>query len=207
MTTDNFCFHLQNRLIQTCQTGGQWYSDTSPFSIPCIGQVSERVQALHLLLWSFVLNEEIHFHCQIFQLFNFFSVPVPNWFKPLEWKGINHKQSTRWWHLSRLKASVFFSLQIFLVVMKHSNLYLGLVLPSGGWQSLIKFWHGQLRQWLFILLSSILNFETEIDEIWKRLKCYIKTFKFKSSNFSIFFLCQCQTGLNHWNWCWHRQLR
>jgi hypothetical protein len=35
MTNDNFCFHLQNRLIQTSQTGGQWYSDTSPFSIPC----------------------------------------------------------------------------------------------------------------------------------------------------------------------------
>jgi hypothetical protein len=36
MTTDNFCFYLQNRLIQTSQTGGQWYSDTSPFSIPCL---------------------------------------------------------------------------------------------------------------------------------------------------------------------------
>jgi hypothetical protein len=34
MATDNFCFCLQNRLIQTSQTGGQWYSDTSPFSIP-----------------------------------------------------------------------------------------------------------------------------------------------------------------------------
>jgi hypothetical protein len=34
MTTDIFCFYLQNRLIQTSQTGGQWYSDTSPFSIP-----------------------------------------------------------------------------------------------------------------------------------------------------------------------------
>jgi hypothetical protein len=30
-----FCFYLQNRLIQTSQTGGRWYSDTSPFSIPC----------------------------------------------------------------------------------------------------------------------------------------------------------------------------
>jgi hypothetical protein len=49
-----------------------------------------------------------------------------------EWKGINRKQRTRWQHLSQLKASVFFSLQIFLVVMKHSNLYLGLVLPSMG---------------------------------------------------------------------------
>jgi hypothetical protein len=35
MTTDHFCFYLQNRLIQTSQTGGQQYSDTSPFSIPC----------------------------------------------------------------------------------------------------------------------------------------------------------------------------
>ncbi len=34
MTTDNFCFYLQNRLIQTSQTGDQRYSDTSPFSIP-----------------------------------------------------------------------------------------------------------------------------------------------------------------------------
>ncbi len=37
-TTDNFCFYLQNRLIQTNQTGGQWYSDTSPFSISWFGQ-------------------------------------------------------------------------------------------------------------------------------------------------------------------------
>ncbi len=37
MTTDNFCFYLENRLIQTSQTGGQWYSDSSPFSIPWIG--------------------------------------------------------------------------------------------------------------------------------------------------------------------------
>ncbi len=36
MTTDNICFYLQNRLIQASQTGGQWYSDTSPFSIPCL---------------------------------------------------------------------------------------------------------------------------------------------------------------------------
>jgi hypothetical protein len=34
MTTDNFCFYLQNRVIQTSQTGGQRYSDTSPVSIP-----------------------------------------------------------------------------------------------------------------------------------------------------------------------------
>ncbi len=30
VTTDNFCFYLQNRLLQCSQTGGQQYSDTSP---------------------------------------------------------------------------------------------------------------------------------------------------------------------------------
>jgi hypothetical protein len=34
MTIDNFCFYWQNRLIQTSQTGGQWYSDTSPLVFP-----------------------------------------------------------------------------------------------------------------------------------------------------------------------------
>jgi hypothetical protein len=36
MTTYIYCFYLQNKLIQTSQTGGQWYSDISPFSIPCL---------------------------------------------------------------------------------------------------------------------------------------------------------------------------
>ena len=34
MTTDNFSFYFQNRLIQTSQTGGQQYSDTSPLVFP-----------------------------------------------------------------------------------------------------------------------------------------------------------------------------
>jgi hypothetical protein len=33
MTTDNFFF------CKTSQTGGQWYNDTSPFSIPWIGEI------------------------------------------------------------------------------------------------------------------------------------------------------------------------
>jgi hypothetical protein len=40
ITTDNFCFHFQNRLIQTSQAGGQQYSDTSPFSIPWLKSLS-----------------------------------------------------------------------------------------------------------------------------------------------------------------------
>ncbi len=50
-----------------------------------------------------------------------------------EWKRINCKQSTRWDHLSCLKASAFFTLQKHLVsCMKGNNLYSGLVTPSSG---------------------------------------------------------------------------
>jgi hypothetical protein len=42
-TTDYFCFHLQNRLIPTGQTGGQQYSDTSPFSIPWYTSLCNRL--------------------------------------------------------------------------------------------------------------------------------------------------------------------
>ncbi len=38
-----FMFYLQNRLIQTSQTGGQQYSDTSPFSIPWLRKVSSLI--------------------------------------------------------------------------------------------------------------------------------------------------------------------
>jgi hypothetical protein len=41
-----FLFSLQNRLIQTSKTGGQWYSDTSPFIIPW-----PRLKWLELLLY------------------------------------------------------------------------------------------------------------------------------------------------------------
>jgi hypothetical protein len=36
MTTENICIYLLNRLIQTNQTGGQWYSDTSPLVFPVL---------------------------------------------------------------------------------------------------------------------------------------------------------------------------
>ncbi len=51
----------------------------------------------------------------------------------VEWRRISCKQSARWQHLSRLKVSTFFSLQQKnLVVKKYYNLYLRLVMPSGG---------------------------------------------------------------------------
>ncbi len=43
--------------------------------------------------------------------------------KRKEWEGINRKQSTRWQHLSRLKASAFFSLQFFLAVLWNTATY------------------------------------------------------------------------------------
>jgi hypothetical protein len=52
MTTDSFCFYLQNRLIQTSQTGGQWYSDTSPLVFP-----GSLIQGLHKDMgWRIVKN-------------------------------------------------------------------------------------------------------------------------------------------------------
>jgi hypothetical protein len=50
MTTDNFCFYFQNRLIQTGQTGDQWYSDTSPpLVFPGCGVGNEKEQAFAVL--------------------------------------------------------------------------------------------------------------------------------------------------------------
>jgi hypothetical protein len=42
-----------------------------------------------------------------------------------QWKGINRKQSTRWQHLSWLKASAFFSLQIYFSCYETQQLILG----------------------------------------------------------------------------------
>jgi hypothetical protein len=53
MTTDNFCLYLQNRLIQTSQTGGQQYRDTFPFSIPWVECLSGKFLLDH--------NQEEHF--------------------------------------------------------------------------------------------------------------------------------------------------
>jgi hypothetical protein len=42
-----------------------------------------------------------------------------------QWEGINRKQSTRWQHLSWLKASAFFSLQNFFSCSETQQLILG----------------------------------------------------------------------------------
>jgi hypothetical protein len=57
MITYIFCLYLQNRLIQTSQTGGQWYSDTSPFSIPW--------SSMSLFRWETIINIGQHFDQRI----------------------------------------------------------------------------------------------------------------------------------------------
>jgi hypothetical protein len=52
MTTDHFCFYLQNRVIQT----GQQYSDTSPFSIPWHRYLREVDCSRH------ISSQKIHFN-------------------------------------------------------------------------------------------------------------------------------------------------
>jgi hypothetical protein len=64
MTTDNFCFYLQNRLVQTSQTGGQQYSDTSLEK----GSVSDKHSSFLLKRVSYMLesfmtrNQELQFY-------------------------------------------------------------------------------------------------------------------------------------------------
>ncbi len=59
----------------------------------------------------FIISTSLHWHlCSFLPEFYFvyiFGVAILR----LQWKGINCKQSTRWQHLSQLKASAFFSLQ------------------------------------------------------------------------------------------------
>ncbi len=59
-----FLFYLQNRLIQTGQTGGQQYSDASPFSIPWWGHrvifYTQELQPEHYKLGPFVNTPQEH---------------------------------------------------------------------------------------------------------------------------------------------------
>jgi hypothetical protein len=55
MTINNFCFYLQNRLIQNSQTGGQWFSDTSPPSPACLNE-KRNFQLKNFKLFKFNLN-------------------------------------------------------------------------------------------------------------------------------------------------------
>ncbi len=58
-----FLFYLQNRLSQNNQTGGQQYSDTSPFSIPCL--IWQRIKKLGNVLslfhqWFYCIPGKAH---------------------------------------------------------------------------------------------------------------------------------------------------
>jgi hypothetical protein len=60
MTTDNFYFYFQNRLIQYSQTGGQRYSDTSPLVFPAQNNAQKSVNrgcSIH------IEGANMHSHC------------------------------------------------------------------------------------------------------------------------------------------------
>ncbi len=66
MIPNNFCFYLQNRQIQTGQTGGQRYTDTSPFSIPCADCQLRALYAEHYYAECFRLNVvALNFHLPV----------------------------------------------------------------------------------------------------------------------------------------------
>jgi hypothetical protein len=67
MSTDNFCFYLQNRLIQTSQTGGQRYSNTSPFSIPCNSVLKMPAISLSIFALRFIYTSDFigEFHINL----------------------------------------------------------------------------------------------------------------------------------------------
>jgi hypothetical protein len=53
-----FVFICKNRVIQTNQTGGQWYSDPSPFSIPCLYSLNARWRkCIYFLLKQWCYNK------------------------------------------------------------------------------------------------------------------------------------------------------
>ncbi len=58
MTTDNFCFYLQNRLIQTSQTGGQWFRDTVFYQVQCTLFYIENVAELFPAHYTWKVSEK-----------------------------------------------------------------------------------------------------------------------------------------------------
>ncbi len=60
-----------------------------------------------------------------FHNMNFSGNGTAHFVKHKQWKGINRKQSTRWQHLSQLKASAFFTLQNFFSCYETQQLILG----------------------------------------------------------------------------------
>ncbi len=77
---------------------------------------------------SLVSNKSVLNWTKVCQLLRYSS------WNPIAWKQ-SCLQSSRWQHLSHLKASAFLSLHEKIVVKKFNNLYLGLVMPSRAIQS------------------------------------------------------------------------
>jgi hypothetical protein len=71
VTNENSCFYLQNRIIQTSQTGCEWYNDTSPFSIPWLQyqlllhkSSMNKVSVVSIEIIAYTKTERANMHCQ-----------------------------------------------------------------------------------------------------------------------------------------------
>jgi hypothetical protein len=98
MTTDNFCFYLQNRLIQASQTRGQWYSDTSSLSIPCQSirvcsaltrKHETKLERLATEKHASLLQTFVNYVCTKFYIIGSWMTPPPRLFCPVNrnWSG------------------------------------------------------------------------------------------------------------------------
>ncbi len=116
MTTDNFCFYLQNRLIQTSKTGGQWYSDTPPFSIPWLN----RRNKLERLCGGF-------FQTSLLFASEARSLPERTTLKLLHlgklWPYFHIRPSTGWHVTNKLECFTFQPIRIFVGMAKPITYY------------------------------------------------------------------------------------
>jgi hypothetical protein len=69
-----FVFIFKNRLIQTSQTGGQWHSDTSPFSIPWLQISAIFMQSKRFWSWTRQNSTKFHKKTKVFVMKNSFKI-------------------------------------------------------------------------------------------------------------------------------------
>ncbi len=110
MTTDNFCFYLQNRQIETSQTGGQQYNDASPWSIPWTKVIAAK----------FHDNKQSNKHSQIILIAILFMMFLLKWIK-LSLISEEFDQQSNLWLMPQPILSHTLSLTLFFLSLPLAN--------------------------------------------------------------------------------------